>query len=252
VIVERSMHPEWLSNSYLVADEPGGRAVIVDSGGPSEPLVEAIERHGVTPEQLLLTHHHADHVAENHVYKERYGVQIRAHPLEAGRLLDVDLAIEPGETVAVGGLRIDALHTPGHTDGMLAFRVDDSEVFTGDTLFKGSVGGVHAPGSTTFDDLRESVMDVLMKLPPETVVRPGHTDPTTIGDEWEQNAFVRLWRGLDEESDDRCRVGEEEAVLVLFAPDYDGGHKAWVRWTETGRDDIVPGSMVERVDPDPD
>jgi hydroxyacylglutathione hydrolase len=251
VIVERSMHPEWLSNSYLVADEPGGRAVIVDSGGPSEPLIEAIERHGVTPEQLLLTHHHADHVAENHVYKERYGVQIRAHPLEAERLLDVDLAIEPGETVAVGGLRIDALHTPGHTDGMLAFRVDDAEVFTGDTLFKGSVGGVHAPGSTTFDDLRESVMDVLMKLPPETVVRPGHTDPTTIGDEWKQNAFVRLWRGLDEESDDRCRVGEEEAVLVLFAPDYDGGHKAWVRWTETGRDDIVPGSMVERVDPDP-
>jgi glyoxylase-like metal-dependent hydrolase (beta-lactamase superfamily II) len=248
VIVERSMHPEWLSNSYLVADEPGGRAVIVDSGGPSEPLIEAIERHEVTPEQLLLTHHHADHVAENHVYKERYGVQIRAHPLEAERLLDVDLAIDPGEALAVGGLRIDALHTPGHTEGMLAFRVDDAEVFTGDTLFKGSVGGVHAPGSTTFEDLRESVMGVLMKLPPETVVRPGHTAPTTIGDEWEQNAFVRLWRGLDEESDDRCRVGEEEAILVLFAPDYDGGHKAWVRWTETGRDDIVPGSMVERVD----
>jgi glyoxylase-like metal-dependent hydrolase (beta-lactamase superfamily II) len=248
VIVERSMHPEWLSNSYLVADEPGGRAVIVDSGGPSEPLIEAIERHGVTPEQLLLTHHHADHVAENHVYKERYGVQIRAHPLEAERLLDVDLAIEPGETLAVGGLRIDALHTPGHTDGMLAFRVGDAEVFTGDTLFKGSVGGVHAPGSTTFEDLRESVMGVLMKLPPETIVRPGHTDPTTIGDEWEHNAFVRLWRGLDEESDGRCRVGEEEAILVLFAPDYDGGHKAWVRWTETSRDDIVPGSMVERVD----
>ena len=51
---------------------------------------------------------------------------------------------------------------------------------------------------------------------------------------------------LDDESDDRCRVGGEEAVLVLFAPDYDGGHKAWVRWTETGRDDIVPGSAVER------
>src|SRR3712207_8724124 len=56
------------------------------------------------------------------------------------------------------------------------------EVLTGDTLFKGSVGGVRAPGSTTFEDLRASIMDVLMKLPPETVVRPGHTDPTTIGD----------------------------------------------------------------------
>jgi len=246
MLVERSMHPEWLSNSYLVADEPGGRAVIIDSGAPAEPLLEAVERHEVTPEQLLLTHHHHDHVAENHVYKERFDVQIRAHPLEAERLLDVDTAFEPGEVLEVGGLRIDAIHTPGHTAGMLAFRVNDSEVFTGDTLFKGSVGGVRAPGSTTFEDLRSSVMDVLMKLPPETVVRPGHTDPTTIGEEWEGNAFVRLWRGLDEESHERCRVGEEEAVLVLFAPDYDGGHKAWVRWTASGRDDIVPGSAVER------
>ncbi|TML74993.1 MAG: MBL fold metallo-hydrolase [Actinobacteria bacterium] len=224
MLVERSMHPEWLSNSYLVADEPGGRAVIIDSGAPAEPLLDAIERHEVTPEQLLLTH----------------------HQLEAERLLDVDTAFEPGEVLEVGGLRIDAIHTPGHTAGMLAFRVNDSEVFTGDTLFKGSVGGVRAPGSTTFEDLRSSVMDVLMKLPPQTVVRPGHTDPTTIGEEWEGNAFVRLWRGLDEESHERCRVGEEEAVLVLFAPDYDGGHKAWVRWTASGRDDIVPGSAVER------
>ena len=241
------MHPEWLSNAYLVADEPGGRAVIIDSGGPPEPLIEAIERHGVTPEQLLLTHHHHDHVAENHVYKDRYDVEIRAHPLEAERLLDVDRAIEPGEVLEVGGLRIDGLHTPGHTDGMLSFRVGDGDVFTGDTLFKGSVGGVRAPGSTTFADLKASIMDVLMKLPHETTVHPGHTDATTIGEEWESNAFVRLWRGLDEESSARCRVGDEEAVLVLFAPDYDGGHKAWVRWTETGRDDIVPGSAVERL-----
>ena len=129
---------------------------------------------------------------------------------------------------------------------MLSFRVNDSDLFTGDTLFKGSVGGVRAPGSTTFEDLKASIMDVLMKLPHETVVHPGHTDPTTIGDEWENNAFVRVWRGIDPESTDTCKVGEEEATLVLFAPDYDGGHKAWVRWTETGRDDIVPGSMVER------
>ncbi|MEA2367647.1 MAG: hydroxyacylglutathione hydrolase, partial [Thermoleophilaceae bacterium] len=224
------MHPEWLSNAYLVADEPGGRAVIIDSGGPAEPLVEAIERHGVTPELLLLTHHHHDHVAENHVYKERYGVEIRAHPLEAERLVDVDRAIEPGEVLAVGGLRIDGLHTPGHTDGMLSFRVGDGDVFTGDTLFKGSVGGVRAPGSTTFEDLRASIMDVLMKLPHDTVVHPGHTDATTIGDEWESNAFVRLWRGLDEEGDEACKVWDQDATLVLWAPDYDGGHKAWVRW----------------------
>jgi glyoxylase-like metal-dependent hydrolase (beta-lactamase superfamily II) len=241
------MHPEWLSNAYLVGDEPGGHAVVIDAGGPSGPLLEAAERHDLTVTHLLLTHHHADHVAENHVYQERFGVETRAHPLEAERLLDVDRAIEPGELLEVGGLRIDGLHTPGHTAGMLAFRVNDAELFTGDTLFKGSVGGVRAPGSTSFEDLRASVMEVLMGLPPETSVRPGHTDPTTIGEEWERNAFVRVWRGLDPEGDEDCRVGEEEATLVLWAPDYDGGHKAWVRWRESERDDIVPGSAVERA-----
>ena len=240
------MHPGWLSNAYLVADEPGGAGVIVDSGAPPEPLLEAVERHRVEVRLLLLTHHHADHVAENHLYKERLGVEIVAHPLEAEHLLDVDRTIEPGETLRAGGLEIEPLHTPGHTAGMLSFLVNGTDVLTGDTLFKGSVGGVNAPGSTGFADIRRSIMDVLMKLPPETRVHPGHTDPTTVDDEWEQNAFIRLWRGLDPESSERCTVWERPATLVLWAPDYDGGHKAWIRWDESGEDDIVPGSQVVR------
>ena len=250
MIIERSMHPDWLSNAYLVGDEPGGHGVIIDAGGPSEALLAAVERHRLTVTHLLLTHHHYDHVAETAVYKERFGAEILAHPREAEHLMEVDRAIEPGEVLETGSLRIDGLHTPGHTAGMLAFRVHDSELFTGDTLFKGSVGGVRAPGSTTFGDLRASIMEVLMKLPPETTVHPGHSDPTTIGEEWETNAFIRVWRGLDPESSERCRVGGEAATLVLFAPDYDGGHKAWVRWDDSGRDDIVPGSAVERENPE--
>jgi hydroxyacylglutathione hydrolase len=246
VIVERSMHPDWLSNAYLVADEPGGSAVIIDSGGPSQTLIEAIEQHDLNPTHLLLTHHHGDHVAENHVYKERYGVEILADPVESEELMDVDRQIMGGEVLTVGGLRIEALSTPGHTAGMLSFVVNGEEVFTGDTLFKSSVGGVRAPGSTTFEDLRHSIMDVLMKLNHSVVVRPGHTDPSTIGDEWENNPFIRIWRGLDSEGSDRCTVGGEPATLVLWAPDYDGGHKAWVRWDDSGRDDIVPGSRVDR------
>ena len=90
-------------------------------------------------------------------------------------------------------------------------------------------------------------MDKLMKLPPETEVHPGHTDKTTIGDEWENNPFIRIWRGLDPEGSEPCKVfGDQEATLVLLGPDYDGGHKAWVRWPD-GSDDIVPGSQVERT-----
>ena len=240
------MHRDWLSNAYLVADEPGGTGVIVDSGGPSGPLLDAVERYGVEVPSLLLTHHHHDHVAENPVSKERHGVEILAHPLEAQHLLDVDRTIEPGERLEAGGLAVEPLHTPGHTAGMLSFVVNGTDVFTGDTLFKGSVGGVKAPGSTSFEDLRHSILQVLMKLPGETRVHPGHTEPTTVASEWEENPFIRVWRGLDPEGDERCRVGEEPATLVLFAPDYDGGHKAWVRWESSGRDDIVPGSMVSR------
>lgn len=241
------MSDEWLSNAYLVADAPGGHGVIIDSGGPSAPLLEAVDRHELTVEHLLLTHHHHDHVAENHVYKEHLGVEILAHPLEAERLIDVDRAIEPGESlIEAGGLQIGALHTPGHTAGMLTFVVNGTDAFTGDTLFKGSVGGVKAAGATGFADIKSSVMDVLMGLPRETRLHPGHTEPTTVGEEWEQNAFIRLWRGLDEEGEDRCTVWDRDATLILWGDDYDGGHKAWVRWEETGEDDIVPGSQVAR------
>ncbi|MDQ4042083.1 MAG: MBL fold metallo-hydrolase, partial [Actinomycetota bacterium] len=151
--------------------------------------------------------------------------------------------IEPNEPLSVGGLTIVGLPTPGHTDGMLSFRVNETEVFTGDTLFRGSVGGVHAPASTTYADLKRSIMDVLMALPPATRLHPGHTDPTTVGEEWDANAFVRVWRGLDPEGDEPCTALGEPARLVLLGDDYDGGHKAWVRWPD-GRDDIVPGSQV--------
>ncbi len=249
MILERSMHDDWLSNAYLVGDEPGGHGVIIDSGGPSGPLLEKISEHALTVSHLLLTHHHTDHVAENHVYKERLDVEILAHPLEAERLLDVDRTIEPGDSVLeVGGLRIGALLTPGHTAGMLSFVVNGTDVFTGDTLFKHSVGGVRAAGSTGFDDLKHSVMEVLMSLDRATRLHPGHTDPTTVGDEWESNSFIRVWRGLDPESSERCTVSGQAATLVLWGDDYDGGHKAWVRWDESGTDDIVPGSQVLRED----
>jgi hydroxyacylglutathione hydrolase len=129
---------------------------------------------------------------------------------------------------------------------MLSLLVRDVGVFTGDTLFKGSVGGVRAPGHTTYEDLKRSIMDVLLQLPPDTGIHPGHTDPTSVADELESNAFVRVWRGLDPEGDDQCTVWDQPATLVLWGDDYDGGHKAWIRWTENGADDIVPGSQVQR------
>jgi glyoxylase-like metal-dependent hydrolase (beta-lactamase superfamily II) len=247
VIVERSMTEQFLSNTYLVADRPGGTAVMIDAGGPVAPLLDRIEAADLELSHVLLTHHHHDHVCELEQVLERHpGVQVLIHPDEE-RVEGTTGAIEPGTPIEAGELSIEAIHTPGHTAGMVALVVDGSDVFTGDTLFKNSVGGVRAPGSTSYEDLRDSIMERLMKLDPATQVHPGHTDPTTIGQEWESNSFVRVWRGLDPEGDEPCTALGEPATLVLLGDDYDGGHKAWVRWPD-GRDDIVPGSQVQRGD----
>ena len=241
MIVERSMSRDWLSNTYLVAAEPGGDAFLVDAGGPLDPLFAKADEHGLNVTHILLTHHHHDHVAELGRALERWPeATVLSHPEE--RVLGKTGDLNDGDEVEIGGLTVRALHTPGHTAGMLAL-VADGNVFTGDTLFKGSVGGVRAPGSTGYDDLKHSIMEVLLQLPPETTVRPGHTDPTTVAEELEGNRFVRIWRGLDPEGSEPCTALGEPATLILLGDDYDGGHKAWVRWPD-GRDDIVPGSKV--------
>jgi glyoxylase-like metal-dependent hydrolase (beta-lactamase superfamily II) len=199
----------------------------------------------MTPTHVLLTHHHYDHVCELDELVGRWpGLQVLIHPLERELVPQANGDLVPGVPVHAAGLEVTPIHTPGHTAGMVALLVD-GQLFTGDTLFKNSVGGVRAPGHTTYEDLRDSIMGTLMELPPETVIRPGHTDPTTVGEEWEANSFIRVWRGLDPEGEEPCTAMGEPATLVLFGDDYDGGHKAWVRWAD-GSDDIVPGSQVTR------
>jgi glyoxylase-like metal-dependent hydrolase (beta-lactamase superfamily II) len=186
--------------------------------------------------------------------------------------------VQAGDTLSFGALEVRPLHTPGHTAGMLSFLVGDRSeidgaagagagrghtrssastapggfkggeavVFTGDTLFRGSVGGVRAPGHTSYTDLRDSIMGTLMELPGGTVIHPGHADPTTVAREWEENGFIRIWRGLDPQGAEACLALGEPATLILLGEDYDGGKKAWVRWAD-GSDDIVPGSQVKPI-----
>jgi hydroxyacylglutathione hydrolase len=215
------MHPSWLSNAYLVADEEGGTAVFVDSGAPLEPLHHAVERHRLGVTHLLTTHADADHIAGDGELRERYGLEIVKGRLETG------------------DLRFEALETPGHKDDHLTFVCNGELAFTGDVLFKDAVGG------GDFGQIRSSVMNVLMELPHELRVLPGHTDETTIGREWEHNPFVVVWRGEQPEGTERVRVGGRDATLVVWSPDYDGKGKAWVRFGD-GEDAIVGGSRVER------
>ena len=211
------MDSRRLSNAYLVADEAGGTAVFVDSGAPLEPLLEAVQGWRVTPTHVLRTHAHADHIE----HEGELGLPVVRHSLETGDLW------------------VDAVPTPGHSDDMVCFVINDHAVFSGDTLFKDAVGG------GDFEQIKEAVMDVYMPMPHDRRVLPGHTDETTIGREWEQNPFVRVWRGSEPEGTEQVRVADRDATLVVWSPDYDGKGKAWVRFDD-GTDAIVGGSRVER------
>jgi hydroxyacylglutathione hydrolase len=284
MFVEYATNPQFVSNTYLVADGEGGPAFFIDAGGPVEPLIATADRLGLAPTHILLTHHHFDHVSEVPKLLKRWPklkVLISKREQEflaAASETDAEQAkavakmgnVEAGQTLSFGKLEVRALHTPGHTAGMISFLVGqrpelaegasrhrtttapggfvgaDAVVFTGDTLFKDSVGGVKAPGHTTYTDLRDSIMGTLMELPPDTVIYPGHADPTTVRTEWDSNAFIRVWRGLDPQGAEPCTALGQPATLVLLGADYDGGTKAWVRWAD-GSDDIVPGSRVERA-----
>jgi glyoxylase-like metal-dependent hydrolase (beta-lactamase superfamily II) len=246
MIIERSMSEPWLSNTYLVADEMASQAVMIDAGGPVEPLLALIERMRYELTHILLTHHHHDHIAELDAVLARHPeTPVLIHALEREHVPQATGLLTPGEPLYAGPLEIEPIHTPGHTAGMISLLVNGTDVFTGDTLFKGSVGGVRAPGHTTYADLKSSIMDKLLTLPEATRIHPGHTDPTTVGEELEHNRFVRIWRGADPEGAEPCTAMGDPATLILLGDDYDGGHKAWVRWAD-GSDDIVPGSQVQR------
>ncbi len=221
MIVGRSMHESWLSNAFVLGDTTGGTAVFVDSGAPLEPLLELVERERLTPTHLLRTHSHPDHVEHEDELCARFGI-----PVVTGDLV-------------TGGLEIRAISLPGHSDDGVAFVVGEELCFSGDVLFKDAVGGGPA------EIVQRSVMDGLMTLPPGMRVLPGHTDETTIGREWESNPFVVYWRSVVPSLGEAVRVGDEDAELVVWSPDYDGNGKALVRFAD-GRETIVGGSRVER------
>jgi len=218
------MHPDWLSNAYALAAEEGGVAVFVDSGADVRPLVASVERWGARPVALLRTHSHHDHVVNEDELAGRYGIPVVA---------------QPGEW-EWEGLAVRGLATPGHADDHVSFVIGDGLVTTGDVLFRDAVGGGDV------EEVRRSVMDVLLALPDATRVLPGHTEETTIGRERAENPFVRYWSGAKPELGEPVRVAGRDATLLVWSPDYDGNGKAQVRFADDGTEAIVGGSRVER------
>ena len=244
MIIDRAEHPSWLSNSYLIADKPGGSGILVDGNGQVDTLLLRAQSDAIKITHVLLTHEDIDHIVGVEELRERFDVPLVASSTSAAQLeFEVDEKIEDGETIVSGDLRIEAIATPGHSAGHLAYLVNGTDCLTADCLFKGTVGGTRGRG-TIFESHKSSIMDRLMRLDLETRIHPGHCGPSTVREEFETNPFVRAWRGLDELKNDSCHVRGEEAFLLLWGPDYDGTHKAWVRFA-SGEEAIVGGSQVE-------
>jgi len=170
------------TNCYLLAAGTDRRCVVVDPGQDArEGVRKALREHGLTPEGVLATHGHADHVATAGELAAEHGVPVWIHPGDAELLGAPARDLADGDTLRLAGLEIDIVHTPGHTPGSVIFRLGTDEggrvVLSGDTLFAGSVGR----GDQRV--LAASLRDKLMTLPDDTVVLPGHGQPTTIGRE---------------------------------------------------------------------
>ncbi|MBC7188009.1 MAG: MBL fold metallo-hydrolase, partial [Calditrichaeota bacterium] len=181
------------------------RAALIDPGDEAELLLAAAGRLGLTLEVVLLTHGHIDHVGAVADVLAQTGCKVCAHRDEAEMLrtlelqarlfglpapeeVKVDVWLSEGDEVAFGNLALRVLHTPGHTRGSVCF-YHDGVLFSGDTLFRESVGRTDLPGGSD-RRLLASIRDKLLVLPDEVRVYPGHGEPTTIGDERRLNPFL--------------------------------------------------------------
>ena len=179
----------YMTNCYIVSDDEGNAAVI-DPASDADRIMEAAA--GLKVEKILITHGHSDHIGAAAELKDRTGAEIIANKKDAYRMhFDIDVNAEEGMTVECGSLRFTVIETPGHTEGGVCYLCGDS-LFSGDTLFSGSIGRTDLGGGNIYTLLKS--LKKLADLPYEDLtVYPGHMEPTTLLRERTENPFlVRL------------------------------------------------------------
>jgi len=194
---------------YLVGDEKAKEGLLIDPADEADRLIAEAESYGLKIKYIVNTHSHIDHVMGNKEMVKKTKAKIIIHEKDAGNLtrspsylLDMfsaapsppaDILVKGGDIIQVGQVKLQVIHTPGHSPGGISL-YSDGAVFTGDTLFVGSVGRTDFPGSS-FEELERSIREKLYVLPGNTVVYPGHnygpTPTSTIQYERRTNPFVR-------------------------------------------------------------
>ncbi|HTW39842.1 MAG TPA: MBL fold metallo-hydrolase [Thermoplasmata archaeon] len=176
----------YLNFTYLVATEDGGEGVVIDPSFGIEPVLEAIDQRRVKVRYILNTHSHPDHCAGNREVRERTGAKVVAHRVAP---LHQDVSVDDGDAIAAGRLKIEVMHTPGHTKDSVLY-LFHGNVATGDTLFVGECGRTDLPGGDP-SEMYDSLQRRVVALDDALVVLPGHdygsTPTSTIGREKEEN-----------------------------------------------------------------
>lgn len=170
----------WPMNMYAVICDETGRAAIIDPGADAAEILAMVEPERV--DKILLTHAHADHVGALDEVKAATGAPVYLHPAEAIQFgVAYDAPLADGDRIAVGNLRLRAVHTPGHTPGMISFLLDDTHAIVGDTLFVGGPGRTWS--AADFATTMKTLQTIVFRWPDETEFYPGHGPSGTIGTE---------------------------------------------------------------------
>ncbi|RLB08746.1 MAG: MBL fold metallo-hydrolase [Deltaproteobacteria bacterium] len=179
----------YQANCYIMGDEATAEGVVIDPGDEVFRIAREITNLGLNIKYILLTHGHFDHVEGAYELRNITGAPVLIHPLDAGGLrFDPDGALSEGMHLYVGNYDIEVIHTPGHTAGSVCFYTD-GVVFTGDTLFAGSVGRTFSQRDHYL--LVQNVIQKIFPLGDDVRVYPGHGPPTTIGRERLTNPFFQ-------------------------------------------------------------
>jgi len=198
-------------NCWVIGSERTREAICIDPGDQPEEILALAKDMGVTIKYIANSHAHIDHILGVNGVHRATGAQFLLHEDDLGLLRDGFVSsaerfgldpndpppdptafVSDGDIVEVDGLRLRAIETPGHTPGSVSYYADEGLLFSGDTLFRGSIGRTDFPGGDQEQEMR-SICEKLLELPDETTVLPGHMQQTSIGDERASNPFIQQW-----------------------------------------------------------
>lgn len=207
VVIGRTVFLEFGENCWLIGNTRSKEAICIDPGGAPAQVTDLAAQMGLAIKFIANSHGHIDHIAGVGGLREATGAKVLMHAGDVEMLRhakdmgarfgmqvedpgDPDALLNDLDAIDVDGLKLQVLHTPGHTQGSICFYVP-GVVFAGDTLFNGSIGRTDLPGGDMEQEMA-SICDRLLALPDDTLVLPGHMEQTTIGQERQRNPYIRM------------------------------------------------------------